>query len=184
MSVAGRRMSVTLNAMRALVVILALGLAALPAAAEPAPAKAPASSSPKKAPGKKKSSKPAKAKTASPGVSLGSMAQAAAGKSDEPAATPNGARRLDLTPARLFGQGGNGTPDRRGKEKSSGLSLGEDSSWKVQAVQVGAIAAGFAALVAICGNGNCLLPFGGGADNLGPPADLQIRPDNEPRPAR
>ena len=72
----------------------------------------------------------------------------------------------------------------RGNEKSSGMSLGDDTSWQVQAVQVGAIAAGFAALVAICGNGNCLLPWGGGADNLGPSPDLQIRPDNEPRPAR
>jgi len=161
--------------MRALVVILALGLAALPAAAEPA--KAPQ----KKAPvaGKKKAKKPA-----TPGVSLGSMAQAAAGTSGEKdsAATPNGARRLDLTPSRLFGKSDGS--NRRGKEKRSGVSLGEDISWQRQAVQVGAIAAGFAALVAICGNGNCLLPWGGGGDNLGPPPDLQIRPDSEPRPAR
>lgn len=164
--------------MRALVVTMALGLAAPLASAEPA-----------RAPGKKApvaaKKKVEKKKPAAPGVSLGSMAQAAAGTPADKAdatPTPNGARRLDLTPSRLFGK--SDTPDRRGKEKSSGLSLGDDTSWKVQAVQVGAIAAGFAALVAICGNGNCLLPFGGGADNLGPPADLQIRPDNEPRPAR
>ena len=162
--------------MRALVVMLALGLAALPASAEPA--KAPTKKDPTSAK-KKKAKKPA-----TPGVSLGSMAQAAAGTSGEKdsAATPNGARRLDLTPSRLFGK--SDAPDRRGKEKRSGVALGDDTSWQVQAVQVGAIAAGFAALVAICGSGNCLLPFGGGADNLGPPADLQIRPDNEPRPAR
>lgn len=165
--------------MRALVVILALGLAALPAAAEPA--KAPTK---KKAPVAKTTAakKKGQEKPATPGVSLGSMAQAAAGTGAEKTPTPNGARRLDLTPARLFGK--SDTPDRRGKEKTSGIGLGDDTSWKVQAVQVGAIAAGFAALVAICGNGNCLLPFGGGADNLGPPADLQIRPDSEPRPAR
>ena len=156
--------------MRALVVILALGLGALPASAEPA-----------KAP--KKKTPVAKKKAQTPGVSLGSMAQAAAGTSEkEKTATPNGARRLDLTPSRLFGK--SDTANRRGKEKGSGVSLGNDMSWQRQAVQVGAIAAGFAALVAICGNGNCLLPFGGGAENLGPPADLQIRPDNEPRPAR
>jgi hypothetical protein len=162
--------------MRALVMFLALGLAALPAAAEPA-GKAPKKKSPVTA--KKKAQKPA-----TPGVSLGSMAQAAAGTSDKPdgAATPNGARRLDLTPARLFGK--SDTANRRGKEKSKGIALGDDSSWQVQALQVGAMATGFAALVALCGSGNCLLPWGGGADDLGPPADLQIRPDNEPRPAR
>ena len=161
--------------MRALVIIVALGLAALPASAEPI--KAPSKKAPVAA--KKKAKKPA-----TPGVSLGSMAQAAAGTSGEKdgAATPNGARRLDLTPSRLFGK--SDTPDRRGKEKTSAVGLGDDTSWQVQAIQVGAIAAGFAALVAICGSGNCLLPFGGGAENLGPPADLQIRPDSEPRPAR
>jgi len=166
--------------MRALVVvIMALGLAAPLASAEPASAP-----SKKKTPvaGKKK---PVKAAPASPGVSLGSMAAQAAGTRADKAdktPTPNGARRLDLTPSRLFGK--SDAPDHRGKEKRSGMSLGDDTSWQAQAVQVGAIAAGFAALVAICGNGNCLLPWGGGADNLGPPADLEIRPDNEPRPAR
>ena len=159
--------------MRALVVILvALGLAALPASADPA-----------KAPKKKTAVAKKKAAPQSPGVSLGSMAQAAAGSTEkDKAATPNGARRLDLTPARLFGK--SDTPDRRGKEKSKGMSLGDDTGWKAHALQVGAMATGFAALVALCGSGNCLLPWGGGADNLGPPADLQIRPDNEPRPAR
>lgn len=166
--------------MRALVVILALGLAA-PAAAEPA--KAPQKPHKKSTPvAKTTAKKKAQAKPTTPGVSLGSMAQAAAGEKPEKTPTPNGARRLDLTPARLFGK--SDAPDRRGKEKSSGIGLGDDTSWKVQAVQVGAIAAGFAALVAICGNGNCLLPFGGGAENLGPSDSLQIRPDNEPRPAR
>ena len=165
--------------MRALVVsvvMVALGLAAPLASAEPAKA------SKKKSPvaAKKKAQKPA-----GPGVSLGSMAQAAAGTSaaeKADAKTPNGARRLDLTPSRLFGKAD--PSGKRDKEKGSGISLGDDTSWQVQAVQVGAIAAGFAALVAICGNGNCLLPFGGGGDNLGPAPDLEIRPDNEPRPAR
>lgn len=165
--------------------ILALGLAASPAAAEPARApvkKKPAAA--RKKPAAPKTAADSKAAApASPGVSLGSMAKAAAGPGEaEKSPTPNGARRLDLTPSRLFGK--SDTPDRRGKEKGSGIGLGDDTSWQVQAVQVGAIAAGFAALVAICGNGNCLLPFGGGAENLGPPPDLQIRPDNEPRPAR
>ncbi len=169
--------------MRALVVvIMALGLAAPLASAEPA--KAPK----KKTPVAARKGAAKAAKPASPGVSLGSMAAQAAGTSADKAdqagktPTPNGARRLDLTPSRLFGK--SDAPDHRGKEKRSGVSLGDDTSWQRQAVQVGAIAAGFAALVAICGNGNCLLPWGGGADNLGPPADLQIRPDNEPRPAR
>jgi len=165
--------------MRALVVFMALGLAALPAAAEPA--KAPTKPL-KKNVAKTTAKKKAPAKPTTPGVSLGSMAQAAAGQNQEKTPTPNGARRLDLTPARLFGH--SDAPDHRGKEKGSGIGLGDDTSWKVQAIQVGAIAAGFAALVAICGNGNCLLPFGGGKDNLGPSDDLQIRPDNEPRPAR
>jgi hypothetical protein len=159
------------------VVMVALGLAAPLASAEPA--KAPKKKAPVAA--KKKAQQPA-----SPGVSLGSMAQAASGTSAADKAdskpTPNGARRLDLTPSRLFGK--SDPSGNRGKEKSSGVSLGDDTSWQVQAVQVGAIAAGFAALVAICGNGNCLLPWGGGGDNLGPAPDLQIRPDNEPRPAR
>jgi hypothetical protein len=165
--------------MRALVVsvvMVALGLAAPLASADPA--KAPRKKAPVAA--KKKGHKPA-----APGVSLGSMAQAAAGTSaadKADAKTPNGARRLDLTPSRLFGK--TDPSGKTGKEKSSGVSLGNDTSWQVQAVQVGAIAAGFAALVAICGNGNCLLPFGGGGDNLGPAPDLEIRPDNEPRPAR
>jgi hypothetical protein len=169
--------------MRALVVILALGLAALPASAEPA--KAPSKTEKKKAAPVAKTQaakKKAPGASATPGVSLGSMAQAAAGQNSEKTPTPNGARRLDLTPARLFGR--SDAPDHRGKEKGSGIGLGDDTSWKMQAVQVGAIAAGFAALVAICGNGNCLLPFGGGAENLGPSDSLQIRPDNEPRPAR
>src|SRR5687768_16585419 len=118
--------------MRALLAILVIGFAA-PAAADPPkkpqPGKAPAAPA---APGAKK--KPA-APAPTPGVSLGSMAAAATAK-DRAAAndarTPNGARRLDLTPARLFGV----KTDRRGAEKSSGVSLGDDSHWGVQAAQV------------------------------------------------
>src|SRR4029079_18484628 len=123
--------------MRALVVIMALGLAALPASAEPA--KAPSKPEKKKAAPVAKTQaakKKAPAKPASPGVSLGSMAQAAAGQNQEKTPTPNGARRLDLTPSRLFGKG-DGT-DHRGKEKGSGIGLGDDTSWKVQAGQGGA----------------------------------------------
>jgi hypothetical protein len=163
--------------MRAIVVLMSLGLAASPAAAEPtAPAKKkPAATAKKKAPAAKPDL----------GVSLGSMAKSAGTASTaEPPATPNGARRLDLTPARLFGK----TQDPAGKknEKTTGIALGDDRNWKVQAVQVGAMAAGFAALVALCGDGKCLLPFGGGdaSDRLGPSPGLQISPPDEPRPAR
>ena len=102
-----------------------------------------------------------------------------------PPATPNGARRLDLTPSRLFGKADPTTGDRR-KENRAGLGLGNDGNWKVQAAQIGAMAAGFAALAALCGDGKCLLPWGGGnaADRLGPSPDLEISPANEPRPAR
>ncbi len=43
-------------------------------------------------------------------------------------------------------------------ERSRGISLGDDGNWKVQAAQVGAMAIGFAALVGLCGSGNCKIP--------------------------
>jgi hypothetical protein len=117
---------------------------------------------------------------------------AAAAKGGEPsgdaAATPNGARRVDLSPWRLFGNTTPSATDHRGKEQTRALNLGDDSSWKVQAAQIGAITAGFAALWALCGGGKCLMPdaLGGNAqDRLGPGPDLEIRDSTpSPRPAR
>jgi hypothetical protein len=177
--------------MRALLSILVIALAAGPAAADP-----PAVPVQKQPPTKKKPAATAKATAtakakpaAAPGVNLGSMARAATAPGSaeaNDARTPNGARRLDLSPARLFGHG-MGKTDRRGAERGSGTSLGDDGSWAVQAAQVGVMAVGFAALWALCGGGNCMLP-----DVLpdafstpeGLPPDLEIRPHNEPRSAR
>lgn len=165
--------------MRALVAIVVIGLAVAPAAADPV----------KQKPKKPVAAAPAAPK-ATPGVNLGSMARAATTPGAKEAATdartPNGARRLDLTPARLFGKGGP-KADKRGSERGSGTSLGDDSDWAVEAAQVGVMAAGFVALWALCGGGNCMLP-----DVLpdvfttpeGLPPDLEIRPHNEPRSAR
>lgn len=170
--------------MRALIAILVTGFLAAPAAADP-PTTKPAPAARKKT--KKKA--PAPAPAAAPGMSLGSMARAATGSSAADAAdarTPNGARRLDLTPARLFGVKGPKS-DRRGSERTSGVSLGDDSSWAVQAAQVGVMAAGFAALWAICGSGNCMLPDvlpDAFTTSEGLPADVAIRPEPEVRSAR
>lgn len=177
--------------MRALLAILVTGLLAAPAAADPPtppPAPPPAKKKPPaRAAVKKKPAAPAP--VAAPGISLGSMAAAATAKDRADAAdarTPNGARRLDLTPARLFGVKGP-KADRRGAERGSGVSLGDDTSWGVQAAQVGVMAAGFAALWALCGGGNCMLP-----DVLpdaftveeGLPADVEIRLEPQVRSAR
>ena len=180
--------------MRALLAIVVIALAAAPAAADPS-APAPAKKKPPAA-AAKKAPPAAKKPTAAPapGVDLGSMARAAAApvargddKGATDARTPNGARRLDLTPSRLFGKDTPRPADRRGGERGSGVSLGDDGDWAVQAAQVGVMAAGFAELWALCGGGNCMLP-----DVLpdafttpeGLPPDLQIRPHNEPRSAR
>jgi hypothetical protein len=160
------------------------------------PGKVKAKAKAKTAPGAQKSARPgSKPKAGAPGVDLGSMAEAAA-RDHEPgtaggsdATTPNGARRVDLSPWRLFGKSGAAPgADRRGKERTNALDLGNDSSWKVQAAQIGIITAGFAALWALCGGGKCMLPdsFGGGsaADRLGPSPDLEIRDQTPaPRPA-
>jgi len=121
-----------------------------------------------------------------PRFGLSGMAGSAAAKSAEQP-VPVGAQRLDLTPARLFGKGQvKDKPDRRGAEKRSGFSLGDDRDWKVQAAQVGVMAAGFAALVGLCGGGKCMLPdvpFLPQSEE-GPPPGLEIRPNSEPRSAR
>jgi hypothetical protein len=166
--------------MRAIAAFVLLGLVATrPAAAEPqaSPATERANEPQKKKPkartpkaGQEKPAEPAAAPRA--GFGLGSMAAMAASAAAGPAAedVKKGkveARRLDLTPERQVEKLAG---DRRGSERGSGVTLGDDTSWRVQAVQVGAMAAVFGALVAICGNGQCLLPevFGGGRDELGP----------------
>jgi len=183
--------------MRAIAMFALLGLiAARPAAAEPQAAsgektkKKPAAA---KQPAKQPAEQPAAVegtKQAPAGLDLRSMAAAAAKAagpqtSEEDERGKAESRRLDLTPQRQF-QSGKLSSDRRGAEARSGIGLGDDTDWRVQAVQVGAIAATFGALVALCGSGNCLLPeiFGGGRDELGPSPDLQIREEPQLRDPR
>jgi hypothetical protein len=134
---------------------------------------------------------PAAAPASAPGFGLGSMAAQAAG-AGAPASTEREkgvaeSRRLDLTPRTQFDSGKvAGQGDQRGKERGSGLSLGNDGDWRVQAAQVGVMVGVFGALVAACANGGCLLPevFGGGRDNLGPPSGLQTRDSGKLRDGR
>jgi hypothetical protein len=176
----------------AMVVVLAGLVVARPAAAQP-------QSADEKRPVKKANKKPAAPArpaapaAAVPGFGLGSMAAKAAGAAAAPAAgdTRPGAvdaRRLDLTPRRQLETGKAGLAgDRRGSERTSGMTLGDDGDWRVQALQVGAMAAAFGALVAVCGNGRCLLPdfLGtGGRDELGPPPGLEIREQPDLRDPR
>lgn len=177
----------------AILVLVAGLIAARSAAAQPQPdakAKSPATKSKPKA----KASKPAEqAPTSAAGFGLGSMAAQAAGAAARPAAgdTRQGAadaRRLDLTPRHQLetGKAGQAGTGRLGAERSSGMSLGDDGDWRVQAMQVGAMAAAFGALVAICGDGKCMLPgfLGGGQDELGPPPGLEIREQPDLRDPR
>ena len=112
------------------------------------------------------------------------LAPAATAAEPAPDTTPTGALRLDLTPARLFGKDPGLASDRRGAERREGLDLGDDRDWKVHAAQVGAMAAGFAALVGLCGGGNCLLPSVFGEPEVGASPDLQIRKPAKIRSAR
>jgi hypothetical protein len=177
----------------AMVVVLAGLVLARPAAAQPQ-----GDGEKAKRPAKKANKKPAAparpaAPPTAPGFGLGSMAAQAAGAAAAPAAgdTRPGAvdaRRLDLTPRRQLETGKAGLAgDRRGSERTSGMTLGDDGDWRVQALQVGAMAAVFGALVAVCGNGSCLLPdfLGiGGRDELGPPPGLEIREQPDLRDPR
>ncbi|HKE13823.1 MAG TPA: hypothetical protein VKB80_03085 [Kofleriaceae bacterium] len=134
---------------------------------------------------------PAPAPASAPGFGLGSMAAQAAGAA-APADTEREkgvaeSRRLDLTPRTQFDSGKvAGQGDQRGKERRSGLNLGNDGDWRVQAAQVGVMVGVFGALVAACANGGCLLPevFGGGRDELGPPSGLQTRDSGKLRDGR
>jgi hypothetical protein len=173
---------------RSIAALVVIGsIAAGPAAAEP-PSK-------KQSPAKKadKADKEAAPKTeAKPAAGSGSMAaqaESAAAGSTAREAEPGRveARRLDLAPHRLF-QGGalsSSSGDARGKEKRSGLGLGKDTDWRVQAAQVGVMVGVFGALVAACADGGCLLPeLFGGRDQMGPPSDLKIRDSGTLRDAR
>jgi hypothetical protein len=73
-----------------------------------------------------------------------------------PALTPSAAlaRPLDLTPSRLFDRPSL-TPQGKTAERGPGLSLGDDSSWKVQTAQVGAMVGLFGALTILCKSGRC-----------------------------
>jgi hypothetical protein len=156
----------------------------------------PASAEPQAAPGKKdkkqqveKRGAPTPDPAAQPGYGLGSVAamaaRAAEGATRDVDAKTVETRRLDLTPRRQLDSGVGTRADRRGSERGTGIALPDDTDWKVQAVQVGGMAALFGALVAVCGGGRCLLP---GADDaserIGPPPGLQVRPEPKLRDPR
>lgn len=67
---------------------------------------------------------------------------------------PASSRRINLFPEKVFGKSRH-TPEDRHR-----LTLGDDRNWKVQAAQVGAMAAVFGALVGLCGGGKCMIPNG------------------------
>jgi hypothetical protein len=73
-------------------------------------------------------------------------------KPDLRVAEPQGLGSINLFPGAVLGHG------RRSPEKERRLTLGDDGDWKVQAAQVGAMAAVFGALVGLCGGGKCLIP--------------------------
>ena len=73
-------------------------------------------------------------------------------KPDLRVAEPQGLGSINLFPGAVLGHG------RRAPEKERRLTLGDDGDWKVQAAQVGAMAAVFGALVGLCGGGKCLIP--------------------------
>jgi hypothetical protein len=105
-------------------------------------------------------------------------------KGEKEDTTPAGARRLDLTSSRLFARPDGPVAAARGKERRSGLSLGDDQDWKVHAAQAGAMAAGFAALVGLCGGGRCMLPSVFGEPELGVSPDLKFEAPRNIRPGR
>jgi hypothetical protein len=167
----------------AVFVLLCLVAAGTAAAEPPAPGEKKKPKSSDKS-GVQKPAEPPASPAKAPGFGLGSMAAQAAG-----AAAPVDenrerglarSRRLDLTPQRQFQSGKLG--DRRGKERTSGVGLGDDGNWGVQAAQVGAMVGIFGALVAICADGGCLLPeLFGGQDRLGPAPGVGQR---DPGPVR
>lgn len=67
---------------------------------------------------------------------------------------------VNLFPPSIFGERGTFNPFGSGgkAERRGGLDLGDDGDWRVQAAQIGVMAAGFAALVGLCGGGKCMLP--------------------------
>jgi hypothetical protein len=173
--------------MRAIAILGVLGSIAVarPALAEPQANAAPETDKQSQKRHHKKARPAAPRVPARAGASPGSMAEAAASAAaasanrGRPAAE---ARPLDLTPGRQLAP-----PDRRGRERTSAIGLGDDGDWKVQAAEVGAMAGIFATLVALCGNGGCLLPDllgDGGRDDIGPPPDLEIREQPAPRGRR
>jgi hypothetical protein len=164
--------------------------AAAPAKATPATTTATAKPTAKKAAAQQPATqkpaapKPAAAQPAvAPGPGLGAMAAAAAQATrPTPPTGPQPLRPLDLSPRRQLDR----AADARGHERGSGIGLGDDTSWKVQALQVGGMAALFGALVGLCGSGNCRLPgdvFPTVSEGPSGSLDTHER-DNSARPAR
>ena len=90
--------------------------------------------------------------------------------------------KIDLFPPSVMGDPGLSFGGVN--EKRPGLNFGGD--WKTDAAMIGALSAGFAALVGLCGGGQCLLPdwlpgtpdTGPGVTITSPQPDSRIR---EPR---
>ncbi len=148
---------------RVLLPLVVLFAAAGSAGAEPTPPLKPARARPAAKP------EVTPAPAAAPAGLADMAARAAAGTEARPAPVVSPGA-LDLTPRRQLESLTNGdrSRDRRGAERTRGIDLGDDSSWKVQAIQVGTMAALFGTLVAICGDGKCMLPgfFGGGQEYI------------------
>lgn len=90
-------------------------------------------------------------------------------------ADPTRSRRINLFPEKVFGK------SRHAPEDRHRLTLGDDRNWKVQAAQVGAMAAVFGALVGLCGGGKCMIP-GGATDFL--PGWMRAQPTTYTSPRR
>jgi hypothetical protein len=66
---------------------------------------------------------------------------------------------VDLFPPYMFGRSGLlAPPPKANSERRRGLALGNDTSWKVHAAQIGAMALGWGVLAALCSGGNCMIP--------------------------
>lgn len=172
--------------MRAIAFLVVAGLIAV---ARPASAEPQAAPSKKEKKEQEKRGAPTPGPAAQSGYGLGSVAamaaRAAEGTTQATDARLAESRRLDLTPRRQLESGVGGRADRRGSERGTGITLPDDTDWKVQAAQVGGMAALFGALVAVCGGGRCLLPGSDdAAERIGPPPGLQTRSEPKLRDPR
>jgi hypothetical protein len=101
------------------------------------------------------------------------------------------APKIDLTPSHLFGPQGamNVGATRNAKPpEHHGATLGDDTSWKVQAAQVGVMVGAFGVLSVLCGSGRCAEALGdvvpGGRPEQGPQVDVNRGSGSSLRDAR